>query len=176
MVPPPSSLVVSFDWSRFAGYSLTSYVPFEITVQTFDVVIPSTIIDEGASVSILPSTTWQAFGSPLLVPVTQNLLAFNRGTSQLLGILPKVPITLGEKSIYIDVMVVQGPLDFNLLLGRDYAYSMGVVVSSLFRVICFPHKGRIMTIDQLSFFGPDVRVGPPSSFLDLYPLVVSSPP
>jgi hypothetical protein len=114
MTPPPSSLVTSFDWSRLAGYHLPSYVPFQITVQAYNMVVPSTIIDEGASVSILSSTTWQALGSPQLVPITQNLLAFNRGTSQPLGILPKLPITLGGKIVYIDVMVVQGPLDFNL--------------------------------------------------------------
>ena len=32
MVAPPSSLVASFDWNRFAGFRLPSYVPFEITV------------------------------------------------------------------------------------------------------------------------------------------------
>ena len=73
-------------------------------------------------------------------------------------------------------MVVPGPLDFNLLLGRNYAYAMGALVSSLFRVICFPHEGRIMTIDQLSFFGPEMAAGPPSSLPNFYPPVVSSPP
>ena len=86
-------------------------MPFEITVQVFGLVVPSTIIDEGASVSILSSTTWQAFGSPPLVPVTQNLLAFNKRTSQPLGILPRLPVTLGGKTIHMDVMVVPGPLD-----------------------------------------------------------------
>ena len=57
MVSPPSTLVASFDWSRFAGFRLPSYVPFEITVQALGLVVPSTIIDEGASVSILSSTT-----------------------------------------------------------------------------------------------------------------------
>ena len=139
-------------------------------------VVPITIIDEGTSVSVLSSTTWQDFGSPPLVPIMQNLLAFNRGTSQPLGILLKLPITLGGKTVYIDMMVVPGPLDFNLLLGHDYIYVMGAVVSSLFRVIYFPHKGRIMTIDQLSFFGPGMTSGPPSSLPGLYHLVVSSPP
>ena len=78
-------------------------------VHAFNVVVPNTIIDEGAYGSILSSTTWQAFGSPPLVPVTQNLLSFNRGTSQPLGILLKLPVTLGGKTIYIDVMVVQAP-------------------------------------------------------------------
>jgi len=50
-------------------------------------VVPSTILDEGVYVSIMSSTTWKALGSPQLVPVTQNLLTFNGGTSQPLGIL-----------------------------------------------------------------------------------------
>ena len=73
-------------------------------------------------------------------------------------------------------MVVSGPLDFNLFLGRGYTYAMGALVSSLFRVVCFPHEGRIVTIDQLSFFGPNVATGLPSSLPGFYPPVVSSPP
>ncbi len=54
-------------------------------------------------------------------------------------------------------MVVQGPLDYNLLLGRDYIYSMGAIVSSLFRVMCFPHEGRVVQlVDQLSFPGSNI--------------------
>lgn len=87
--PPLSSLVTSFDWSRLAGYHLPSYVPFQIIVQAYHMVIPSIVINEGASINILSSTAWQALCSPQLVPVTQNLLAFNKGTSQPLGILPK---------------------------------------------------------------------------------------
>jgi hypothetical protein len=52
-------------------------------------------------------------------------------------------------------MVVRDPLDFSLLLGRDYVYAMKALVSTLFRVIYFPHDGRIVTIDQISFIGPD---------------------
>jgi len=93
-----------------------------------------------------------------------------------LGILPRLPVTLGGKTIHMDVMVVPGPLDFNLLLGRDYTYAMGALVSSLFRVACFPHEGRIVTIDQLSFFDPNVASGPPSPPPGFYPPVVSAPP
>ena len=57
-------------------------------------------------------------------------------------------------------MVVQGPLDFNLLLGRDYVYAMKAIVSTLFRVIHFPHDGNIATIDRLSFVTPDHHITP----------------
>jgi hypothetical protein len=109
------------------------------------------LIDEGSFVSILSSFAWKALGCPHLAPVTQNLLAFNRRTSQPLGTLPQFSVTLGGKTIFIDVMVVQDPLDFALLLGRDYVYAMKAIVSTLFCVIYFPHDGRVVTVDQLQF-------------------------
>ena len=135
-----------------------------------------TIIEEGASVSILSSTSWKVLGSPPLAPVTQNLLGFNKGTSRPLGILLKLRITLGGKTIYLNVMVVPGPLDYNLLLGHDYVYNMEAIVSTLFQVICFPHEGKIVTIDQLSFLGPNIAPRQPSSLNGPLMSMVSSPP
>jgi hypothetical protein len=89
------------------------------------------------------------------VPITHNLLSFNKRTNQPLGTLPQFPVTLGWKTVFIDVMVFQDPLDFSLLLGQDYVYAMKAIVSTLFCVISFPHDGRIVTIDQLPFFGPE---------------------
>ena len=57
-------------------------------------------------------------------------------------------------------MVVQGTLDFNLFLGRDYVYAMKAVVSTLFRFMHFPHDGKIVTIDQLSFVTLDHHITP----------------
>jgi len=120
-------------------------------------VMVGTIIDEGASVSILSSTAWKVLGSPLLLLEMRNLTGFDKGTSWPLGILLGLPITLRRKAVYLNVMVVQGPLDYNLLLGHDYIYSMGAIVSSLFRVICFPHVGRVVQlIDQLPFLGSHI--------------------
>ena len=131
-VSPPSSLVTSFNWNRLVGCRLPSYVPFQIIVQVRNMIVSGTIIDEGASMSILSITTWEVIGSPLLVPITKNLLSFNTGTIQPLGILPHLPINLGGKIIYLNVMVVPGPLDYNLLVGHDYFYDMGAIVSTLF--------------------------------------------
>ena len=80
-------------------------------------VMAGTIIDEGASVSILSSIAWKALGSPALLPEMRNLTGFDKGTSRPLGILPNVPITLKGTTVQMNVMVVQGPLYYNLLLG-----------------------------------------------------------
>jgi hypothetical protein len=37
-----------------------------------------------------------------------------------------------------------------MILGCDYVYAMNVVVSTLFRVMHFPHNGSIVTIDQMA--------------------------
>jgi hypothetical protein len=153
--PPPSNEAILFYWGVITRPSLPSHIPFQIIVQVHGRDIPQMLLDEGASVIILSYVAWYALGCPQLAPVTHNLLAFNRRTSQPLGILPQFPVTLGGKTVFIDVMVVQDPLDFTLLLGWDYVYAMKALVSTLFRVISFPHDGRIVTIDQLSFIGPD---------------------
>jgi hypothetical protein len=115
--PPPSNETIIFYWHGINESRLLSYVPFQITLQVSGRDIPQIIVDEGASISILPSTTWQDLGCPQLLSVTHNLLSFNKQITQPLGILPQLPVTLGGKKNYIDVMVVHDPLDFTFLLG-----------------------------------------------------------
>jgi hypothetical protein len=120
MEPPPSNESILFNWGVITGPHPPSQISFHITIHVCGRDIPQTLIDEGASISIFSSISWQALGCPHLVSVMQNLLAINRRTSQPLGTLPHFHVTLGEKTIFINVMVVQDPLDFTLLLGRDY--------------------------------------------------------
>ena len=42
--------------------------------------------------------------------------------------------------------------------------------------MCFPHEGRIVTIDQLSFLGPNMASSQPSSLNGPFVPMVSSPP
>jgi hypothetical protein len=106
MEPPPSTKAILFDWGALTRPRLPSHVPFQITVQVHGRDVPQTLIDEGASVSILSYVAWYTLGCLQLAPVTWNLLAFNRRTSQPLGILPQFLVTLGGKTVFIDVMVV----------------------------------------------------------------------
>ena len=67
------------------------------------------------------------------------------------GILPSLKVRLGGKTVAIEVEVVDVPLDYNLLLGRNWMYNMQAVASSLFHIVCFSHNGKIVTIDQMAF-------------------------
>jgi hypothetical protein len=173
--PPPSNEAILFDWGALTGPRLPSHIPFKITMQVCGQDVPQTLVDEGVSISILSFISWKALGCPQLVSVTQNMLPFNKITSQPLGTLPQFPVTLGGKTVFIDVMVVQDPLDFNLLIGRDYVYAMKAIMSTIFHVISFPHYGRIVTIDQLSFVGPDLITNPTISMNSSYMQTISPP-
>ena len=64
-----------------------------------------------------------------------------------MGIIAQTPITLGGKTVLVDFMVIEDPLEFNMILGCDYVYAMQAVVSTFFRVMYFNHGKEIVTID-----------------------------
>jgi hypothetical protein len=68
--PPPSNEAILFYWGVLTGPHLPSHIPFNITVQFCGREVPHALIDEGFSVSILSSITWQALGYPQLVSIT----------------------------------------------------------------------------------------------------------
>jgi hypothetical protein len=142
--------MVSFDWKDLVEPHLPSYTPFQIRVEFNSKNIYRCIVDEGDSASILSSWDWKPLGSPELVTTLHELLDFDRRPSEYLGILPQFPISLGGKIFLVYVIVVQGPLYFNTLLGCNYVYTMNVAVYTLFRVMHFHHNGSIFTIDQLA--------------------------
>jgi hypothetical protein len=175
MAPPSSNQMISINWNHLTESRLASYVPFQITMHVFYRNIPNTIIDEGDSISILFLNSWQGFGSLQLTPVTQNQLTFDRRVSKTLRILPLFRVTLGGKKVCVDVIVVNDTLNFNFLLRRDYVYVMRDFVSTLFQVICFPHNGDIVMMDQISFIEPHLMVNHPPSLKDPYMSAMSSP-
>ena len=85
------------------------------------------------------------------------LIAFYGRSFQPHRIIPSLKFQLGGKTVAIEVEVVNVPLDYNLLLGQNWMYSMQAIASSLFQVICFSFNGKIVTIDQKSFHNPSVN-------------------
>ena len=52
--------------------------------------------------------------------------------------------------------MVNAPLDYNLLLGCSWFYPMQAVASTVYRLVHFPHQGKIISIDQLDYCTPNV--------------------
>jgi hypothetical protein len=62
---------------------------------------------------------------------------------------------LGDKTILIDIEVIDTPIDYNILFRHSYMYAMNFVASSMFHMMIFPHNGKIVTIDHLTHYEPN---------------------
>jgi hypothetical protein len=138
---------------------LPYHVAFQIVVdypmKNFTRNIFHTVVDEGTSTCVMLLACWKAIGQPILSPSPTLLTTFDGHSFQPHGIIPSFPVQLGGKTVCVEVEVVDASLDYNLLLGRSWTYSMQAMVAIVFWVLLFPHEGWIVTIDQLSFSRPD---------------------
>lgn len=99
-------------------------------------------------------SVWKQLGSPNLSPSTITLWAWNGHPSQPLGLYHNYLVTVAGKTVCIDIEVIDAPLDYNILLGHSYTYAMLVFASEIDRKMHFPHNGKIVTIDQLTYYDP----------------------
>jgi hypothetical protein len=70
------------------------------------------------------------------------------------GFFPKHPVELARKMVLIDIEVIEVPLDYNILLGCRYMYTMKEMASFVFHTMIFPHNGKVVTIDKLTHYEP----------------------
>jgi hypothetical protein len=140
-------------------YHVTFQIVVAYTMKNFNRNIFGIVVDEGASTCVMSLACWKAIGQPVLSLSPTLLTTFDGRSFQPHEIIPSFPVQLGGKTMCVEVEVVDAYLDYNLLLGRSWTYAMQAVVTTVFRVLLFPHEGRIVTIDQLSFSHPDPSLG-----------------
>ena len=149
-IGPMDSNLVAFDHK---GYDpqLPAQLAFLIQVKALNKTVHRTIIDEGASTCLMSMSCWKDLGSPPLSKSSTTLKAFDGRSYTPYGILSNLQVELGGKTVGIDVEVIDGNLDYNILLGRPWIYAMAAVVSTYFRRIAFPFQGGITIVDQQTF-------------------------
>jgi hypothetical protein len=157
--------VVDHDSSNQIMFNLDNYtsrlshqLAFQVDVVVHNQQIHRTILDEGASTCVLSLACWKGLKSPALKKSPTMLHTFDGRGFHPHGLLKSLPIQLGEKTVTVDVEVVDAPLDYNLLPGSSWFYAMTVVSSLVFRCVQFPHQDKIVTVDQLDFCMIDARV------------------
>ena len=131
--------------SNLVVFKHMGYVPqlpvelaFSIQLNVLNHLVHCTIIDEGAYTCIMSLNFWLLLCSPHLSQSSTTLKAFDGRTYKPCGIINNLHVKLGEKKMNVEVEVVDGSLDYNILLGRPWVYAMNVIVSTYFRMIAFP--------------------------------------
>ena len=75
------------------------------------------VVDEEASTCVISLSCWKGLGSPEIVPLQSMLKAFDGHVFKPHSIVPTFPVTLGGKTMTVEVEVVDAPIDYNFLLG-----------------------------------------------------------
>lgn len=156
IVDPNNSLALTFNMHNVKK-RLPHHMAFQIKSTYHKTNIFWMVVNEGASTCVMSMSCWKAIGSPSIVPSPTLLTTFDGHSHRPYGIMPTFPICSGGKVVNIKVEVTDANLDYNLLLGRNWIYEMDAVVSTLFHVICFPHEGKIIKVDQLDYSLVDPR-------------------
>ena len=130
---------LDLDYTNLIYFNVKNYksrqphkLSFQIIMKVVGKKAFRTVLDEGASTLVSSLSCWKAIGSPELVTSPMTLKAFNGGYFQPHGLISALAIKLGGKNISIQVEVVDTPLDYSLLLGRNWFYAMTVVASTVF--------------------------------------------
>ena len=129
-----SSSVIKFETAGLQP-RFPYYVSLLIHVECLNMTIKRIVIDQGTTASVMSLSCWKGLGSPKLSKSATMLTTFDGRSFRPHDILPSLKVHLGGKTIAIEVEVVDAPLDYNLLLGRNWMYSMQAVSSSLFHVV-----------------------------------------
>jgi hypothetical protein len=154
-VDPEASNIIMFNLEYFKP-RLSHHLAFQIHIIIHGKNIHRTILDEGASTCVMSLSCWRAIGSPDINQSQTTLKLFDGHVFHTLWDFTLFTHGNRRKNISIDVEVVDTPLDYNLLLGHSWFYAMTIVASSVFRLLQFPHQGKIVTIDQLDYCTPDI--------------------
>jgi hypothetical protein len=144
---PSGSKVIKFDVTDVKP-RLPYHVAFQIHVGYSKYTIKHVVVDEGVATCVMSLICWKSLDSPTLSQYLTMLTSFDSHSFHPHCILPAFPVQLGGKMVEVDVEVVDAPLDYNLLLGHNWTYAMTIVVSSIFHTLCFPHDGKIVTINS----------------------------
>ena len=90
---------------------LPYYMSLLIHVEFLNNTIMCTVINEGATASIMYLSCWKGLGFPTLSQSANMLTSFDGQSFQPHGILPSLEVQLGGKTVAFEVEVVGVPLD-----------------------------------------------------------------
>jgi hypothetical protein len=133
---PGGSKVIKFDVTNVKTF-FPYHAAFQIHVGYSKYTIKCIFIDEGTATCMMSLVCWKALNSLTLSQSPTILTSFEGHSFLPHGILPTFSIHLCRKTMEVDVMVVEAPLDYNLLLGCNWTYDMTTIASPSFILFSF---------------------------------------
>lgn len=105
------------------------------------------MIDNGFAINVISFVALERLKIPtnILNALTLTIRAFNNTLATTMGIVV-LPIRVGVREISATYHVVEGEMQYNLLLGHPWIEDMEAVPSTLHRCLKYLHKGTVHCI------------------------------
>lgn len=105
------------------------------------------LIDEGSGISLLYANCWKLMqiDMDLIVRDTGEIAGFNGAVSIPVGRI-SLDVELAGKAVSIDFFLMEQTSPHNALLGRDWTGEMGIVGSTKYQCIKFPHFDQVVKV------------------------------
>jgi hypothetical protein len=101
--------------------------PFYISMNIHDKILHNCLMDSGASHNVMPKVVMDELGLDITKPYL-DLYSFDSKKVKSLGVIKDMVVTLSQlsmKSVVLDVIVVDIPYKFGMLLSRSWAKKVG---------------------------------------------------
>jgi hypothetical protein len=101
--------------------------PFYITLTVHDHLLHNCMLDSGASHNLMPKIIMEKLGLEITRPY-QDLYSFDSRKVKCLGMIKDLVVNLAQipvKSILMDVVVVDVPAKYDMLLSRSWGAKLG---------------------------------------------------
>ncbi|XP_043693111.1 uncharacterized protein LOC122643562 [Telopea speciosissima] len=118
-----------------------------ITVECNKNQVPQVLINNGSALNVMPLRAARCMGLPLdkLKPSATTIRVYDNSRREVIRILTTT-IRVGPGCFAIDFQVIDIQASFNMLLGRPWLHSTGVLASSLHQKLKFIHEQKVITI------------------------------
>jgi hypothetical protein len=101
--------------------------PLYISLNVHDKILHNCLMDSGASHNVMPKVVMEELGLDITRPY-HDLYSFDSKKVKCLGVMKDVFVTLSQvplKSVVLDVIVVDIPPKFGMLISRSWAKKVG---------------------------------------------------
>lgn len=104
----------------------------------------------------MPLRVMQELGVSALEPVPWRCQGYDGTEKTPLGSV-SIPLTLKDKTVVTDIVVLDVDVDYNLLLGRPWLDQMGAVCSTRWGQLKFVHNGQMKVVFRKRSLAKSVR-------------------
>ena len=123
--------------------------PLHISVGYLGHRVPSVLLENGSALNVCPLAIAIAlrYGPTDFEPSTHTVRAYDNTRREVMGTLT-LELMIGPVIFQVLFHILRIPVSFNLLLGRPWIHSAGVIPSSFHLKVKFIHDGQVITISS----------------------------